>query len=258
MIRVHRPTLLPTTLRNDGALKREAHCIAADQGETSFHFRSDIYGAEDVKEALSQAQYGKCCFCERKVFKDGDVEHFRPKAGVKQESGSPLMHPGYYWLAYDWNNLLLSCSACNSRHKGSLFPLINPRGRIRSHADASNISCEKPLFVDPATEDPASYIEFRDEIPLAKAGNIRGVATIKSLDLDRAALNSIRLERLLVLRQYQDHLKIAETHPEDPDWQSIAADMRDALEASTADNAEFAAMARAAASRNYRPYSEVE
>lgn len=258
MIQVHRPPLLPTTLRDDGLANLEAHCIAADQGEISFRFRSDIYGAEDVRETLSKAQHGKCCFCERKVFRDGDVEHFRPKAGVKQKSGSPLMRPGYYWLAYDWNNLLLSCSTCNSGHKGSLFPLINPRGRIRNHADAGKISREKPLFIDPATEDPALYIEFRDEIPLAKAGSIRGDATIKSLGLDRAALNSIRLEQLLKLRQWFDVLCLAKTHPEDPDWQSVADDMRDALEASITDNAEFAAMARAAAARNYGPYSEVE
>ncbi|MES2465330.1 MAG: hypothetical protein V4671_32590 [Armatimonadota bacterium] len=248
--------MVPTTLSGDGQAMCEAHCTAAQQGETSFRFRADIYGAEDVKEALIAAQYGKCCFCERKVFADGDVEHFRPKAAVKQRQGSPLLRPGYYWLAYDWNNLLLACSACNSRHKGNLFPLTNPRRRIRNHTESRDLSHEQPLFVDPSIEDPTQYIAFRDEVPLARDGNARGEATIKALGLDRSALNSIRLEHLLVLRQYHYYLQLAESHTDDAEWQSVADDMRNVLEASISDNAEFAAMARAAATRNHRPYSE--
>ncbi|HEV7646228.1 MAG TPA: hypothetical protein VGO50_20000 [Pyrinomonadaceae bacterium] len=55
--------------------------------------------------------YGKCAYCESRISADqpGDLDHFRPKGRVKEDD----MHPGYYWLAYDYKNLLLSCADCN-------------------------------------------------------------------------------------------------------------------------------------------------
>ena len=47
----------------------------------------------------------------------GDVEHFRPKSAVLDD---PL-HGGYWWLAYDFQNYLLSCSLCNRVRKKTRF-----------------------------------------------------------------------------------------------------------------------------------------
>jgi len=59
---------------------------------------------------------------------------YRPKGAVQQAPGQKKEYPGYYWLAYDWNNLLFICTACNTK-KRELFPLTDSKGRARSHHD---------------------------------------------------------------------------------------------------------------------------
>ncbi|MEZ5007772.1 MAG: hypothetical protein R2753_06420 [Chitinophagales bacterium] len=60
------------------------------------------------KKELVNSQGKKCCYCEKPIDK-GDLEHYRPKKGWKQNNGAAMTKPGYYWLAYRWRNLLLSC-----------------------------------------------------------------------------------------------------------------------------------------------------
>src|SRR5207248_2896103 len=73
----------------------------------------------------------------------GDVEHFRPKGGYKQRETDELKRPGYYWLAYAWDNLFCSCQLCNQRFKRNLFPLRDGRRRARSHTH--KLDKEQPL-----------------------------------------------------------------------------------------------------------------
>ncbi len=136
LIRIHKPTPPPAKLLRDGKNKRRSHSLAYTRdpkayrtGGKKFDFEARIYNHPTVKQALIAAQFGKCCFCERIVGTDGDVEHFRPKQAYQQAPGDSLERPGYYWLAYEWDNLYLSCSACNQRHKQNLFPLQNPGDR---------------------------------------------------------------------------------------------------------------------------------
>ncbi len=198
MISIDKPQQAPKVLRDRGKKKRRANCnsytrnkTAYNTGKKTFEFNSKIYGHKTVKQALKTAQHDKCCFCESKVthVAYGDVEHFRPKAGVRQKPKDSLGRPGYYWLAYEWSNLFFSCQLCNQRFKGNLFPLKNPGDRAISHHD--DISAEKPKFISPA-ENPEQYIAFRQEIPYAIDGNPKGKATIEALGLGRDELNDMR------------------------------------------------------------------
>jgi hypothetical protein len=36
------------------------------------------------------------------------------KAKAKAKGGKSVEHPGYFWLAYHWKNLLPSCAFCNA------------------------------------------------------------------------------------------------------------------------------------------------
>ena len=200
MINIDKSRQAPKTLRDKGKKKKRANCnaytrnkAAYDEGEKNFEFDSKIYGHKTVKKALIKAQHDKCCFCESKVshISYGDVEHFRPKGGVRQTPNGPLGKPGYYWLAYEWSNLFLSCQLCNQRFKRNLFPLKNPRDRAISHNDDINV--EKPKFISPA-ENPEQYIAFRQEIAYAIDGNPRGKATIEELGLNRGKLAKDRFE----------------------------------------------------------------
>ncbi|MDQ2687964.1 MAG: hypothetical protein M3Y28_08875, partial [Armatimonadota bacterium] len=109
MIQIVKPDQAPEILRTKGVRRRNTHIRNFDKGVREFPLDSRLYADPTVKQALMDAQHGKCCYCERVIGEDGDVEHFRPKAAVCQGAGLPQETPGYYWLAYDWDNFLLAC-----------------------------------------------------------------------------------------------------------------------------------------------------
>jgi uncharacterized protein (TIGR02646 family) len=170
----------PEILTTRGVSATTRLCERYEVGTREFFIDADIYGDRSVKEALIDAQYGKCCFCESVIKIDGDVEHFRPKKGSRQNKDAPLEKPGYYWLAYDWGNLLLCCKPCNSRYKGNLFPLVDPDKRAKSHGD--NLEDEEPLFIHPVFDDPTLHITFNDH-------DIEGLTERGRVTLEALALN---------------------------------------------------------------------
>ena len=99
----------------------------------SLDFDNEIW--KDLKNWLKEhIFYGKCGYCESPIGRFwGDAEHYRPKGAIKFKgrdgdivrafcdifdpvSKLPLRcdHPGYFWLAYDWRNLVPACQFCNS------------------------------------------------------------------------------------------------------------------------------------------------
>src|SRR5262249_35649587 len=113
---------------------RNAH--AAGQGPPPFN--SDIW-AELKAWLFTNVFNGRCAYCEGdvKATSFGDAEHWRPKGAVT-EDGAPVRaesgeeHPGYFWLAYEWRNLLPACQECNSgeaeyKGKGTQFPICGTR-----------------------------------------------------------------------------------------------------------------------------------
>ncbi|HEV2735877.1 MAG TPA: hypothetical protein VGV85_13610 [Longimicrobiaceae bacterium] len=249
MIRVRRPARAPRVLATRGRTKRAEMEAAYDAAPAEydarirrFTFDAGIYGHRTVKEALVAAQHSKCCFCESKVGMEGDVEHYRPKAGFSQGAGRRIEGPGYYWLAYQWSNLLLSCSICNQRFKRNLFPLANPAARARNHR--GDTSREAPLFIDPTTTDPEEHIGFRREIPYPVNGSPRGDATIRALRLDRESLNERRRDELAELEVLH---QIVQMEPgASAEWPRIVENSRRILARAVSDGGEFASMARAA------------
>jgi len=246
MIRIEKPGLPPAILKTKGKAKRRGLSAAFTRfaedytrGDKRFTFEKGIYAHETVKTTLIEAQHHKCAFCESKIthISYGDVEHFRPKKAYCQNANDALTTPGYYWLAYEWDNLFLACQICNQRHKGNLFPLANPADRASSHKH--NTELEHPLFIDPALDDPEEYMSFRREIPYAVNDNLRGRNTIISLGLGRPELSEVRYDRYEKLR-----LIYVLAHANPPLPESIEA--QDHLNRAIRDSAEFASMSRSA------------
>ena len=77
-----------------------------------------------AKEQLFVETRDKCAYCEAttKTTHHGDVEHYRPKSI-------------YWWLAYCYDNYLVSCRICN-QSKADRFPIQN--GKMRGPAIRSN------------------------------------------------------------------------------------------------------------------------
>lgn len=125
-------------------------------GFTSNAFPSELYGSDPVRRALQQSHKGRCAYCETLIDASayGDVEHFRPKAGYTTPASPALFRPGYFMLAYEPHNLLLSCQLCNQAYKGNAFPVVGAR------VPAVTPEQELALLIDPYREDPRDFVRF--------------------------------------------------------------------------------------------------
>ena len=200
MISIIRPAAIPAKLSGDGATKTTANCTAFTNDpptysvrKAPFDFDGDVYGHPTVKSAIKNAQHGKCCYCEQnQKGQYGDVEHFRPKTAYKIRRRQALTYPGYYWLCYEWTNLLFACELCNTGYKGNLFPLVDEGSRVTTHT--GTITDEEPYLIDPVKINPRKHICFKKN--LIDGITPKGKKTIEICGLDRADLNDSRQEMI--------------------------------------------------------------
>lgn len=130
-----------------------------------------IYGHIQVRIALEKLFENKCAYCENFLEESGwNVEHFRPKGRLAEIEN----HPGYYWLTYDWNNLLPSCIPCNQYRKD--YPTWEDRtfgttgGKVdhfpiddenfRAFKPEDPIDKESPLLLNPCVDNPEKYFTY--------------------------------------------------------------------------------------------------
>ena len=263
MIKLHRGAT-PAVLLSRGRGETATLCAQHDANPAAFAstkaedlFNAKVYAAPEVKAALKRDQHGKCAFCEAKFahVSYGDVEHYRPKAGSRQSRADPLLKPGYYWLAYTWDNLLLSCSLCNSRFKGNLFPLQEPAKRARAPQD--DLGQEQPMFLNPYAADAGELdveMQWHDEIVRGRAKDSKGDLTVRGLGLDRAELEENRREYLTPLRLLHEVVTMLSKRPDlsevEKRWlANTVLDLHKRMEP----DAEYTAMTRAWLARNPLP-----
>jgi uncharacterized protein (TIGR02646 family) len=247
MIHVVKPEP-PEVLRTRGAIATRDLCADHEAGSRTFKFNKAIYAAKQVKDTLISAQHRKCAFCESFFTHTGygDVEHFRPKAGYKQRETDELKCPGYYWLAYAWDNLLFSCQICNQRFKRNLFPIRDGRRRARSHHH--KLELEQPLLIDPTLASPSEFLEFKEEYVGAIRGCLEGETTIKVLGLNHEDLveeRRKRLENLKDLVRLCDLLRRHVASSSDPSYATELYKHEQKLLAKKDANSEYVAMSRA-------------
>jgi uncharacterized protein (TIGR02646 family) len=242
VIRIHKSKTIPDRLLKQGKAKQKEHCTdyernpeAYRSGEKKFNFDSTIYAHDSVKQILIQDQYGKCCYCERVIHSEGEVEHFRPKGSVHQIPGAAPQNHGYYWLAYDWYNLYLACSACN-RYKKSHFPLKDAVTRAKSHKD--KIEHEVLNLIEPGQDDPTQAIRFEgpESFPITDAGQ----TTIELLRLNRQSLQKSRLNYLQKLKLCHQMVKAAHQYPDNLELQRVATQAIQLLDNAIKPDSEFA------------------
>ena len=193
----------------------------------------NLYKRRSIKNSVYCSSngpfHGKCAYCECYIndFQHGDIEHYRPKKGVtdekdrpifrlnengelqRDENGKPIPHPGYYWLAYDWSNLLPSCIACNqaSKNKAKRTNSAKPmkfgkhnRFPVKGkHAQTPDeVEREQPLLLNPTVDDPSEHLRIDTRTGQMLACSERGRMSIQVFALnDRERLPQ---NRLLVMR----------------------------------------------------------
>ena len=240
MIGIYRPDKAPTILLKAGIAQKAEDCTLYDEGCRKFDFKRCIYANTSVKQLLCDAQYKKCCYCESVVISVsyGAVEHFRPKGAVRQTRQRPKIRPGYYWLAYQWENLLFICDVCNT-NKSDLFPLANPCRRARSHHD--DIKAEDPFLLDPSSSDPRLDIRFRGDAPVGVT--TRGNKTIELLDLDRPGLSEERRWWLDQLQRFLEILRIFGNDAMSEEKKQLVADIKKQLANAIMPSSRYSSMA---------------
>ncbi|MEQ8306661.1 MAG: HNH endonuclease [Hoeflea sp.] len=242
------------------------------------------YGNRAVREALREMFHGKCAYCESKIAgsQDTDVEHYRPKKGVTEAEEAGVAHPGYWWLAMVWENLVLSCQHCNqSRSYHVVIPddletedeliefLQNQRTSGAGKQNAfptedsawalgpeDDLTVEKPLILNPVDTDPDNHLDwvlFRGASTVrAHNGSPVGEATLKILGLNRRWLEEDRRRHLLEMREDRNDIiyainnwLMADDQNQKDDWKIQADRSIDRLVRRTAAEKPFAGMARA-------------
>ena len=113
----------------------------------------------------------KCAYCESKMahVSPAHIEHYRPKSDER-----------FVTLMFDWNNLFISCPACNTS-KGNKFPECNGH------------TC----LIDPTHEEPSEHLEFCSVQVVGKTR--RGEHTISLVNLRRSELEEQRGIWLLII-----------------------------------------------------------
>lgn len=148
MRRLHRPGVaLPTLTTGAGAKKAEKNLAARTEAPDAKLDFPAHWNEPDVRGAL-YAMHGRvCAFCLSGLTRSdrGDVEHFRPK-GL------------YFWLAYVFENYVLSCSKCNRLFKHEHFPLAPGASRI-THERRAELAQEERLFLDPASDPVEDWLQ---------------------------------------------------------------------------------------------------
>jgi uncharacterized protein (TIGR02646 family) len=209
-------------------LDRQGGVKTDKQGNPKRKFDEKIYKANYtdaqgkkksyVRDKLNQSYFDKCAYCES-ICK-AEIEHYRPKAAV---TGEPS-HLGYYWLTYEWSNLLPSCRYCNTEGgKGNHFPVQGTRittpifltngnlNKAQCLVNNQTLLNEQPYLLHPEVDNPKQHLGFEKanngikaiatDVTSTSSNITRGSETIRICNLDR---QDLRLRRLKVIRIIED------------------------------------------------------
>jgi hypothetical protein len=152
---------------------------------------------------------------------------------VKEDS---KLHPGYWWLAMAWTNLLPSCIDCNRSRKqiavqqGMTMEDLRRAAKERAQqasgkedsfptADSKwvrsegSVARERPLLLNPTVDEPGKHLRWVvDEalaivLPVRRNGveDPRGVASIAVYGLNRLGLVQCRTQLLQEMRERSEH-----------------------------------------------------
>jgi len=220
------------------------------QGTFTYKFEEKVWG--DLKDWLiKNVFHNKCAYCEtREPRSPYHAEHFRPKGRVRyrekgkkrlqrgkavDETGQETDHPGYFWLAYNWHNLLPSCNYCNSAlGKNDQFPVSKAHTAVKRLTGAETLALrqqqiksqrqpeifylqpedldafEAPLLLHPYLDDPEEHLIFGEfgivaarEDPQTGQLSAKGTHSIQVYNLDGDSLRTARHSaQSVVLQEY--------------------------------------------------------
>jgi len=189
---------VPNGLKSKNADKKREELLR----EGNRHkFSQYFYRHHSALEKLIKIYNGKCAFCESAHITKASpwrIDHYRPKDKIKHEKD----HTGYYWLAYEWSNLLLTCESCN-RAKSNEFPVEGvrvespPNNRNDWLADSKSLTKERPYLLNPEIDFPENHLSFYSDGRFnSERCSERGKETIRICHLNRKDLAIARKAKI--------------------------------------------------------------
>lgn len=214
---------------------------------------------------LENVFHYKCAYCETQTGQfHYDAEHYRPKGEVtvasaddvrrqhvvtEDERGERFEHPGYFWLAFEWKNLVPSCKSCNGPGgKMTHFPVQQSHILLKHLTPEEAAAFEPPPYPSPTwpdmyylrteqldqledplllhpymdkANDPRRHIRFKHKgIEYAFEGSSKGEHSIKVFRLYKESLRTARYKAQtraanLFLAAYQHYLLLEQMSPEE-------------------------------------------
>jgi hypothetical protein len=169
---------------------------------------TDHWNLPDVRGALYAIHGNVCGYCGCGLPRNdrGDVDHYRPKARVVEDND----HGGYWWLAYNASNYLLSCSVCNRVRKRDHFPLRLGARHYR-FAQRSQLRQEARIILNPLLDPVEDWLKVdwqdrlcplspHDGLPPKVRSQIDGTLKLFKLNTDARLVKSRRKVVAKVLR----------------------------------------------------------
>jgi uncharacterized protein (TIGR02646 family) len=227
--RTPEPEILRSQLVYDVLERARKHFRAEDSRSRQARFMFDpLQISASVLSSLRKLFASKCAFCESPITSEDrpNVHHLRPQQEAIDKDGR-VSRAHYWWLAYAWENLYLTCKTCE-RACGEQFP-VNGRRGVPGASVALLREQEIALLLDPCWDVPERHLVFTLHGIVEPTSEI-GFTTIELLKLNREAL--VRARQLAV--ENADQLASRITHPDElqplmaPD-QPYAAAVRQAL-----------------------------
>ncbi|MGG6362234.1 AAA family ATPase [Peribacillus frigoritolerans] len=137
-----------------------------------------------ILSKLVHVFHNKCAYCETKLAHSLNIDNYRPRGGARREDGT-LDKEHYWWLAYEWSNLLPTCKECNL-NKSNRFPTLYERVPVGTF-ELEELLTEGPIILNPSLDKPEDYLIYNKE-GYVFSNDHRAMITIEILDLNRSAL----------------------------------------------------------------------
>lgn len=151
------------------------------RGQKRYNFPFERKIDSNLKKYLHEVFHGKCGYCEIKIDSPelGTVDRYRPHNGVRDKK--EYFPDLYWWLSYEWDNLIYCCKECNS-YKGNYFPVKGARAKSKDN----DLNEENRMLLSPYLDFPDRHLDYnKGEI---FSSSDQGYQTIELLRFNRTSL----------------------------------------------------------------------
>ncbi|PFD04500.1 AAA family ATPase [Bacillus cereus] len=158
--------------------------------------------SNETRKNLVMNFNNKCAYCESKIDSIAQINNYRPIGGARNSDGE-VSKEHYWWLKFEWDNLLPTCPECNA-NKSNRFPVLSDRVNVGVF-EHKELERESPALLHPYYDNPEEYFLY-NEGGYIYSDIHRARITIEILNLNRINLVNQRRKEYISLKIKWDML----------------------------------------------------